>query len=92
MVRNKDVRVPVPTHRVGVYRDEVISRMHPFSEFHCDVAYTVEVGLLGDIELFRTECQSVRLKLILAPMCSCETLCALYELLGCRTTVGHLQR
>lgn len=68
MVRDQDVRVPVPACRVAVHGNDVVGAVHPTGEFDSDVADAVEVGLDRDVELVGMEGEHVAVQLDLPPV------------------------
>ncbi len=92
VVDDEDVRVRVTTGGVGVDYHEVVSAVHSFGELHRDIAYTVEVGLIGHVELVRVERQHVVVQGVLAPVGAGEPFSAPSELHGSGAPVGHAER
>lgn len=92
VVRDQDVRMPVTAGRVGVHRDQVVSRVHPLGELHGHVPDPFHVRRGGHIELVGMERQHVALQLDLSPVGSGKDLRALHELRGGRPAVSHGHR
>lgn len=93
VVRDQDVRVPVPACRVAVHGDDVVGAVHAAGELDGDVADAVEVCLNRDVELVGMEREHVTVKLDLPPVHAGEYLRPIDEVRGRRTRLtSHVDR
>lgn len=84
MVRDQDVRMPVPARRIAVHGDDVVGAVHPAGEFDSDVADAVEVCLDGDVEFVGMEGEHVAVQFDLPPVYAREQFRPVNEVRGRR--------
>lgn len=92
VIGDEDVRVSMPPSGIPMHGDEVVGRMHPLDQRNSHVPHTVEVVLIGHVELVRMKRQHVGLELVLPSVSLSEALGASDEVLRLRTSVSHRQR
>lgn len=85
MIDDEDMGVRVASSGVSVHADEIVRRVHPFSELYGNIAYTIKIFLLGHVEFVGMESKHVRVELISPSMCLSEPLSTLHKVLWRRT-------